>query len=173
MKILERYASAICSSNLLSEERTTYSDSDVIGAAGFAAHSHPLAMALQRLFAGDDRAAAAIVEILSQMAWAKAHALRVKLKRTEADDLAMAVLAWYREGVCKPCGGHGYAVIPGTLTIGEHECGACRGAGRVDFDGQFSTARRELARWLLAEVDSEQSKAGPAAMAALAPRLDI
>lgn len=173
MKILERYASAIRSSNLLSEERTTYSDSDVIGAAGFAAHSHPLAMALQRLFAGENRAAASIVEILSQMAWAKAHALRVKLKRTEADDVAMAVLAWYREGTCAPCGGHGYAVIPGTLTIGEHECKECHGAGRIDFDAQFIDSRLTLARWLLAEVDREQGRAGPAAMAALAPRLEL
>ena len=173
MKILERYASAIRSSNLLSEERTTYSDSDVIGAAGFAAHSHPLAMALQRLFAGDDRAAKAIVEILSQMVWAKAHATRARLKRSEADDLARAVLAWYREGVCRPCGGHGYAIIPGTLTIGEHECRECHGVGRIDFDAQFIDSRMVLARWLLAEVDREQGRAGPAAMAALAPRLEL
>lgn len=173
MKILERYASAISSSNLLSEERTTYSDSDVIGAAGLAARSHPIALALQRLFSGDGRAAIGIVEILAQMAWAKAHALRYKLRRTEADDLARAVLAWHRDGVCKPCGGHGYSIIPGTLTIGEHECGACRGVGRIDFDSQFSGERRDLARWLLAEVEREQGRAGSAAMAALAPRLDI
>ena len=37
MRVLDRYASAIDSSNLKSEPGTTFSDTDVLGAAGIAA----------------------------------------------------------------------------------------------------------------------------------------
>ena len=172
-KILDRYASAVRSSNLRSNEATTYSDTDVLGAAGLAAKRNPLAIALARLFCGDNGAAPEIVTIMADMAWGKAQAINVKLRRVESIDIARAVLAWHRDGKCRVCGGHGFALIDGSRTIGDAECGKCYGTGRVPFDRNFKGQSLVVASWLIAEVEREQAKAGPAAMQKLAPRLVI
>lgn len=173
-KILDRYASAVHSTNLATKPETMYSDSDVLGAAGLAGKRQALAMALQRLLAGDSQATHDVIRTMTEMVWGKASAMHISLKRTQAKDLSQAVLAWYRDGTCKACGGHGYQLIKGTRTIGGHECPACRGTGKIPFDAQFEGAERLLlARWLQSEVEHQQSKAGPAAMAKLAPRLEL
>jgi hypothetical protein len=61
MKIVDRYASAVRASSLKSEPDTTYSASDVLGAMGLAGKRHPLAVALTRLFTGDNTASGDIV----------------------------------------------------------------------------------------------------------------
>lgn len=179
-QIVDRYASAISSGNLVSKPDTTFSDTDVLGAAGLAGKpvlhggkpGHPLAIALTRLFCGDARAATDIVNLMSDLAWRRAHRTGVKLKRSQADDVARAVLAYHRSGACKVCGGHGYKLIAGTRTIGDEACPKCVGRGKIDFDGQFSERLRPIARWLCAQIEEEQARAGPAAMAALASRWD-
>ena len=168
MHILDRYAGAVRSSNLSSEPETIYSDSDVMGAAGLAAKRVPLGIALMRLFSGDNHAVGEIVRILSASAVGKAYRLGHEIACVEADDVARAVLAWHRDGTCKPCGGHGQKLIPGTTTIGDDNCRACKGSGRVLFDQQFSADRLELARWLVAELEREMAIAGPEAMKRLA-----
>ncbi|MDM0041866.1 hypothetical protein QTI05_22690 [Variovorax sp. J22R193] len=178
MKIADRYASAIRSSCLTVDERTTFSDTDVLGAMGLASRTldqegHPLAVALERLFAGDNGASMIIVQVLSDMAWRRARTTKVRLNRMGAADMAKACLAWHRDGVCKACGGHGTLVIPGSTTLGPHDCKPCRGDGKVPFERQFDLEQRELAAWLVAQMEREQSRAGPAAMKALAPRLDF
>ena len=90
-KILDRYAGAVHSSNLSVKETTVYSDSDVLGAAGLAGKRHALAMALTRLMSGDKQATHDTVRVLAELAWGKAHSLDMKLKRTQATDLAKAV----------------------------------------------------------------------------------
>lgn len=173
MLITDRYATAIRSSNLAVDERTTYSDTDVLGAYGLASRKYPLAGALERLFMGGNGAAAEVVELLTEMAWKKARGLGVKLNKVEAADMARACLAWHRDGTCKSCGGHGVLVIPGTLTLGSNECKACKGTTKRPFEISFPVARRELARWLVAEIGREQSRAGPEALKKIAPRLDF
>lgn len=173
MKILDRYAGAVRSSNLGSQPDTTYSDSDVLGAAGLAAKRVPLGIALMRLFSGDNHSSSEIVRILSAKAVGKAYRIGKEIGGLEADDVARAVLAWHRNGTCKPCGGHGQKLIPGTTTIGDDKCPACRGAGRVLFDRQFSPDRLDLARWLVAEMEREMAIASPEAMRMLAPRVDL
>lgn len=181
MKITDRYATAIRSSNLRSREPTTNSDTDVLGAFGLAARGNPLtnrqgvplAVALARLFGGDSRASVEIVAILADLGWGKACQMRVKIKRVMAEDIARAVLAWHRDGTCQVCHGHGYAVIGGTTVLGDIECPACGGSGKRAFDSEFGDATRDIARWLLAEVERESAKAGPAAMAMLAPKLEL
>ncbi len=173
MSFNDRYSRAVRSKNLRSEAEKV-GDADTLGAAGLAGKHHPLAMALLRLFVGDNSSARDIVNILAGMAVSKAwHWDKVTLDANEAVDIARKVLAWHRDGVCKACGGHGHMVIPGTTTIGEQACGSCRGTGRVPFDREFSMERIPLARWLLSEVERETAKAGPAAMASLAPRLEL
>ncbi|MDN8612778.1 hypothetical protein [Variovorax ginsengisoli] len=178
MKVTDRYASAVRSSCLTVDERTTFSDTDVLGAMGLAARAltsegHPLAVALERLFAGDNGASIEIVEVLATMIRGKAPALRLKLTTTQAVDMARACLAWHRDGVCRPCGGHGTLVIPGSRTLGVQQCKPCRGHGKIPFERQFRVEWRDLAAWLVAEMEREQGRAGPAAMKALAPRLDF
>lgn len=171
--IIDRYSGAVRSGNMASKPDTTYSDSDVMGAAGLAGKRVPLGMALLRLFVGDNHAAGAVVEILTDKAVGKAYRMGNECSRVEATDIARAVLAWHRDGACKCCAGHGVKLIPGTTTLGDDACRPCRGTGRVPFDRQFSMERLELARWLAAEIDAEQAKAGPEALRLLAPRLTI
>ena len=180
MTYTDRYASAKRSSNLRSKADTTQSDSDVLGAAGLAAKRQPLAMALLSLFVGDNRAAKQVVLLMADMLVGKAwHWEKVSLERVEAEDMARKVLAWHRDGVCRVCGGHGFQLQSGGKpgqgrdTLSDRHCTACRGTGRIPFDGAFSMERTPLARWLLSEVERETAKAGPAAMQALAPRLDL
>jgi hypothetical protein len=173
LTILDRYASAVRSANLKSDANTSRSDVDVLGAAGLAAKRHQLAIALARLFCGDNRASSEIVEMLASMVWGKAQAQHVELKRVQADDMARAVLAWHRDGICKTCSGHGFQLIHGAPAVGDTPCPACHGQRRIPFERQFHPERRQLACWLLAEVEREQAKAGPAALAALAPRLNL
>lgn len=195
-KIQNRYASAVHSSNLGVDENTVMSDTDVLGAMGIAdrvlnvgmtssgtpVRPFPLAVPLERLFAGDNNAAYDIVRTMAEMVWYEARRVKVKLGRVEAKEMAQACLAWHRDGVCKPCGGHGYALIPGTISLSSHECPACCGdhipsawrtPGKRPFELEFKPLHRELARWLVSEMSRASGYAGPAAMRALAPSLNL
>lgn len=176
----ERYSAAIRTSSLKSIERTTRSASDLCAAAAFASvpnvvtgrRGHPLAMALERLFVGDGRAARSIVAILADSACNKAAELRIKptFSRVRAVDIARAVLAWHRDGRCKACGGHGFVRMANAPSLSDVACGACKGTARIDFDGQFRGEDAIIAHWLLSEVQRELSEAGTRAMACLAKR---
>ena len=178
-KYLNRYASAVHSKNMRSKADTAMSDSDVIGAAGLAAKNKPFAMALARMLSGDQRATHEVNRILAIMAQDKADAEKVKMKRTQANDMACAVIAWFRNGTCTTCSGHGFQVVGGEIGSGgravlsDAACPACKGTGKKPFDSQFAIERLLIARWLLAEVEANIAAAGQAAMARLAPRLEL
>lgn len=169
MTIIDRYAGAVHSRSLAAKRESIGADVDVLGAAGFAAKSNPLGMALLRLFVGDNRAAGHIVEILARNAIGKAYRLGSDIGKIEAEDIARAVLAWHRDSRCKPCGGHGVKIIKGTKTLGDEPCCVCLGAGRLPFDSHFGLERLELARWMADEIDKKQGEAGREAMKRLAP----
>jgi hypothetical protein len=189
--IRNRYASAVNARSLVVDERTTMSDSDVLGAMGLAdrrltegfvrtgpgegypTKPAPLAVPLERLFAGDNKAARDIVGLLANMAFQHSFKMRVKIAPSESFDMARMCLAWYRDGRCRPCGGHGYKIIPGTVTLGVDTCDHCRGVGKIPFEEQFPDAHQMLARWVMAEMERASGRAGEAAMKALAPRLDL
>jgi hypothetical protein len=178
MRITDRYASAIRSSNLKHDERSTHSDTDVIGAFGLAdkwlsKYGDTLSVPLTRLFMGDNGAAAQIIEVLAGMARGKAPALHTDITKAQADDMARACLAWHRDSTCKACGGHGQFVIKGSTTIGGAICKTCKGTGKILFEKQFRHEWRDLARWLVSEMEREQGKSGPAAMEALGRQLDF
>lgn len=193
MAITERYAVAINAKSLVVDERTTFSDSDVLGAMGLAAkrlasgwvttgpdegyaiREAPLAVPLQRLLSGDNKAAHEVVAILAGMVWSRAESQRLKPKvtRVMAHDMACGCLAWHRHGTCKECGGHGYELIPGAPMHSERPCKKCHGAGKVPFENQFRHEHVEMARWLLSEMERAMGRAGPVAMAAIAPRLEL
>jgi hypothetical protein len=138
MRVLERYSAAVNSDNLTVDERTTLSDTDVLGGAGLAAKSEPLGIAIVRLLA-DGKPGPAIA-ILAEMVFKRARTLRVKFSQVQADDLSRAVLGWYRHGTCWPCGGTGFQTIPDTPVQGD-ECPHCKGSGKLNFDRMFD---REL-----------------------------
>lgn len=171
MKLLERYTTAVHSSNLAVDERTTWSDTDVLGAAGLAARHEALGVALTRLFSGGKPGP--VVTLLSEMAFKRARTLKVKLSQVQAHDLALAVLGWYQHGTCQPCGGTGFKRIPGTPALSEANCPHCQGTRRLPFDQQFQHETRELARWLSGEIDRSQTAAGRTAMTFLAPTLEL
>lgn len=173
MSFTESYSIAMRAKDLRSEADTTRSATDLLGAAGLAAKRLPLAMLLERYFCGDDGAAHSLVREMAELAWGKAQAEHVMLKRVQADEMARKVLAWFAHGTCSACGGHGYELIAGTPSLSENACKACHGSKRKPFRREFALERLLIAEWLLAEVEREQAKAGPAAMAKLAPRLDL
>lgn len=174
MRFDDRYSGAVRASSLKGEPDTYASNTDVLGAAGLAAKRNPLALALLRLFVGDDTMAREIVSLMAGMLVGKAwHFDGLVLPRAKAEGMARAVLAWHRDGVCRACGGHGFMLIPGTTSLGEHACPACHGTGRVPFVPELSEPYSTLCEWLRAEIERETAKAGPAAMACLAPRLDL
>lgn len=172
MKFDDRYSSAVRSSNLKSAPDTRMSDTDVLGAAGLAGKKHPLAFALMRLLAGENSETREVVQLMAAMADGRGFRTGVEISRIECDDMACRVLAWYRHGRCEPCRGRGYQVIEGTARLG-NQCPACHGSGKRSFDDEWPLERIDLARWLLAKLERELAIGGPAAMAKLAPRLDI
>lgn len=186
MAITDRYASAVHSSSLKTKADTVMGDTDVLGAMGIAdrvlttgrdhdrnVHPAPLAVPLARLFSGDNRAAYEIVRTLAGMAFDQSWVMHIKIGQAQAKDMAKACLAWYRDGVCKPCGGHGETLIPGSKTHSGHNCQACRGTGKIPFESQFRQEHQQLARWLVAEMERECGRAGPIAMAKIAPTLEL
>lgn len=178
MKIVDRYASAIRASNLKHDERTRHSATDVLGAFGLAdkketEEGHDLAIPLTRLFTGDKAASNQIIGILADMARGKAPMLRTDITQLQAEDMARACIAWHRNNACKACGGHGQLLIKGSTTIGGAICKVCKGSGKIPFEKQFRHNWRELARWLVAEMEREQGRAGPAAMRALGATFDL
>lgn len=190
MSITDRYATAIRSSCLTVDARTVYSDTDVLGAMGLAHRdlsegrtwsrgqqvSIPkaeLAVPLERLFMGDNGAAQEIVEILVEWLRGKAPAMKLKLTTVQCADMARACLAWHRDSTCKPCGGHGQGLIKGSTTIGGAICKHCKGAGQIPFEKQFRHEHRDLARWLVGEMEREQGRAGPAAMRKIAASMEL
>jgi hypothetical protein len=150
-----------------------HSSADILGAAGKASKDHPLSLSLLRLFNGDNGAVSEIIELMTSAAVGKAYRVGPEISRVAASFIARLVLDWYRDSTCKACGGHGFKRMNGAPTLSDQPCGQCAGTGRRNFDAMFPKSRLELARWLAAELEREQALAGPAAMAALAPRLDL
>lgn len=134
---------------------------------------HPLAVPLERLFAGDPNAGTEIVAKLSEIIRDKAPSLRLKVTATQAVDMARGCLGWYRDGRCKACGGHGFKLIAGTKTLGERKCHECSGTGKILVVEQFHPRQYEMVEWVLSLLEREVGRAGPEAMKALAPSLDL
>lgn len=181
--IQDRYASAVHSSNLKSRPETTHSDTDILGAYGFADRRlssgedhfsrHPLAVPLERMFLGDSTAAGEIVRILGEIIRNKARGLRIDMSALQASDMARVVLGWFRHPACRVCGGHGFKIIRHTTTLGDSRCRPCNGSGKVQLELAFRVEQRELVRWVISKMEIESGMAGPAAMKALASNLSL
>lgn len=172
MEVINRYSSAINSSNLKSEERTTWSDSDVLAAMGLAARQHPLGAALQRLFV--DGKPQVVVDMLTLMARDRSYRVKERLTEMQARQISEKVLAWYRHGVCTDCGGTGKEVVLEPKPhLSDEDCPSCHGTGRRLFEPSFTPDQRAIAVWLKNEIEKHQAMAGAAAMRLIAPMLDL
>jgi DnaJ-class molecular chaperone len=123
-----------------------------------------------RLFTGDNNAAHAVIDALTQKL--VAH-FPVSLRESEARTVATGVLAWNRANVCPACHGSGYEVIPGTPSLSDKECRACRGTGKTLFQKQFHRDKLKFADWAQVQIEMAQSRAGQEAMRAIAPSFDL
>ena len=170
MTILEHYHRAVNARTLVSQESTTHSETDILGAAGLASRHEPLGIALARMLSGGGHGD--VEQNLEDSAFRRARTLQIKFTRYHAQDMAKKVLAWYRYGTCQPCQGTGYRIIPGTPSLGD-ECPQCRAVGKISLEAQFRDEYRELAKWLSAEIERSQAAAGTATMRFLAPRLNF
>ena len=141
MRITQRYASAVNSSNLKSKPETTYSDTDVLGAHGIASRYVPLGVALQRLFVGGKPREC--VSVMTAMVTARAAAYRHKIAPTTATEISQKVLAWYRFGTCTDCGGTCKEVkFEPKPHLSDEDCQACHGTGKRPFDNAFHPETR-------------------------------
>lgn len=186
-KLADRYSSAVHSSNLKPTKDGQVGDVDILGAMGTAARwleqgrdgqgnpikPSPVAVPLQRLFMGDNNAAHDVVRMLAEMVFERSWDVKVRIKKTVCVDMAKACLAWFRDGVCKPCGGHGKTLIPGTKVHSPHDCQACYGRGKIAFESNFRQEQQGLALWLVNEMERASGTAGQTAMRALAPSLNL
>ena len=183
MTITDRYATAVRASNLKPSNESmpagtdparTAAKVDVIGAFALMGKQHPLAAALVRLLEGGDNTAVRdVVQEMAAVVEGRAYRTGVEITRLQAEDMSRSVLAWYRHGTCKACNGHGFELIDGAPSLSSNTCKACKGTRKVPFARQFAMERQELAVWTLAKVEREIALAGPAAMARLAPRLEL
>ena len=196
MAYQDRYARAINSSNLKSasnkgDEGMSYTDTDALGGMGVADRAltegrlvtgpgthrpikpSPLSAAVARLLMGDDRTAHGILDVLGEMAFEHSWKLHVKLTRVQARDMAVACYGWYRYGACKPCGGHGKTLIPGTTALSDHDCQVCKGTGKLLLEPQFRPEQRDLARWVVGELERSAGRAFDVAARKIAPSLDL
>lgn len=193
--IKTRYAAAVHSGNLTvksaknntEEAQTVIGDPEVLGAYGLADRDlergfdnkdrkfspAPLAVPLERLFAGDSNAAHSIVRILADMAFAEARKTGIQLDRVQAQNMAKATLAWFRNGTCQPCKGRGKPAIKDSPVLAAHDCEHCKGTGKILFEKQFRFEWKPLARWLKEAMEMECGRAAPAAMRALSQRMDL
>ncbi len=161
MGVAERFSTAIMSTNLTSDPRTLYSDSDVIGAYGLLAKSNPLGVALARLLAGGKSASAK--EALVEMAIWKSGKDGRRVSLEYAGLIVDEVLAWYFFGTCQVCQGHGHPVLPGTKTLSDEVCPHCKD-GKVDLLQAIPKKRHDLALWLSSQIDTSISGVGGQAM---------
>jgi hypothetical protein len=202
INIRVRYASAVHSTNLTvktaknsTEEAETYlGDPEILGAYGLADRNlergyvevwknktstrrsftpAPLAVPLERLFAGDHNAAHEVVRILADLAFDQAHRNDVQLSRTQAQDMAKATLAWFRHGTCQPCGGRGFPLLKDSPVQSSKECDKCEGTGKIPFERNFRYEWKPLALWLKERMEDESGRAAPHAMRALAKSMDL
>lgn len=174
MRITERYTTAVSSTNLLSEERTLYSDTDVLGAMGIAAKTHPLGTALSRMLV--DGKAEKALDLLAGLAFGRARLHKVTMGMPEARDVAMATLGWFRHGKCRECCGTGFRLVADEAqTRSDELCGHCGGTGKIPFAEQFNETPTFLpvALWLAAQIDREISWAHAQAAQKIGKEMDL
>lgn len=181
--ITDRYATAVRATSLKASNESmpdgadpvrTASRVDVVGAYGLMGKKHPLAAALARLLlAGDDRAVGDVVREIAAVAEGRAFRTEVEITRLQAEDMGRKVLAWYRDGRCKPCHGLGFEMVEGAPSLSRNLCKACKGTTRIGFNQHFSMEHLLLAQWVLGKVERELALGASAAMHRLAPSLQL
>lgn len=140
MDIQERYETARNSSNLKSDLKTSFSDSDVLVAAGMAAHKNGDALLLWEVaFQGRTQSKIKLVDLLANRL--TRHMLKYNWKG-DPKTVAMECVAWVLHGTCQYCSGRGYKRIKDTPSLSDDLCNHCEGTGKV------ALPRSEAHSWL-------------------------
>lgn len=165
MNMQERYEIARNSSNLKSLERTTFSDSDVLAAAGMAAQQNEDALLLWSVaFQGHSAEKHKLVAKLAEKL--EKHMDRFRLAGNPVL-IAMECVAWTLHGTCQPCEGRGYKHIPDTPSLSDELCDHCKGTGKVELP------HTEAHTWLHNYIDILTAVAGGHIMAKLAGEMEL
>lgn len=165
MKIQERYSVARNTSNMKSSERTTFSASDVIAAAGMTGQQHETAMLLWEVtFRGKTSAKLALIDMLAGQL--TPYMLKSHLKG-DPKGIARETLSWWLHGTCQPCGGRGHQSIIGTPVLSEKLCRHCNGSGKVPLP------RGEAYTWLFDRLSKLTAVAGGEVMKKLAHDMEL
>jgi hypothetical protein len=148
----ERYLAAIGSRDLKHNARGT-ADIDVVGAVGMTGKHHELGVVAVRFAAGDNQAGERAVQLMVEKVIGRAwRASRQRLSKGTAQQIARTVLAWSRDGRCKPCDGLGFGKVPGAPALSSVACTHCNGSGRVSLAGAAGE-HHAAAAWLAEELD--------------------
>lgn len=132
----EKYLRATATSNLR-VEADVIGSADVLIAAGWSASR--IGSALMRLHTKPDTASLALVH--EQVAM---QAVRFKIARP--DVVASSVVAWWLSRLCRECHGLKFELIPGTPTLSDKACPACKGTGEAPMPNEREG--RKLASFL-------------------------
>ena len=156
--IQQRYLSARGTSRLrLTTTRQTAAD--VLTASGWVASAsarRALALDVWSVLATENmRGANKVAEELSK--WIRKRSFRdskVTIRQTEALDIAMMVLKWWKRPACLVCGGHGQPRMPDSPTLDESKvCPSCNGTGQIPLEKLVKPAQLVYAEWLAGEIE--------------------
>jgi hypothetical protein len=149
MSILDKLSSAETSSDL-QHHAERLCDIDIIGAAGLAASSNPLHMALYRVKYLHD-----MTELDQSkrifILWSRRIMLKRKLNPASANRIGVQALKSWLHDVCLSCNGQKYQVVPGTPSLSDKPCQRCSGTGRNNVTGPGNTA--EIFKDLMDKAD--------------------
>lgn len=165
MNLQERYEVARNSSNLKSLERTIFSDSDILAAAGMAAQQNEDALLLWSVaFQGHSADKHKLVENL-----ARKLDRYLDIHRLDGSPvkIAMECVAWVLHGTCQPCGGRGYKTIPGTPHLSDDLCDHCKGTGKIELP------HTDAHTWLKNHIEILSAVAGGQIMGKLVGEMDL
>lgn len=132
---------------------------DILTAAGWVSQGHPrraMALRLYAVLATEDmRGAHAVAEDLSKMV-RKRSSIQQKfaIPQTEAVDMCLMVLKWWKRPACLTCGGHGHPTIAGSPVLDDsRECHVCHGTGLIPLDKLIKHKHLVYAEWLISQMD--------------------
>lgn len=132
----EKYLRATATSNLR-VEADVIGAADILIAAGWSASR--IGSALMRLHTKPDTASLSLVH--EQVAMQAA-----RFKIAKPDVVASSVIAWWLSRLCRGCHGLKFELIPGTPTLSDKACPACKGTGEARLP--HGEAGRKMAGWM-------------------------
>lgn len=143
IKVDERYATAINSSNLKMDTRDGAPIGDVDLCVAVAWSSARLGRSLLRLVSEYGKpirlqgmsttdAILLVGKLKSLRDVQRELAIQLKLwGHPQPIDASLSIISWWLVRVCRKCDGRGYEVVPGTARLSAKQCNYCHGTGEA------------------------------------------